>query len=32
LIAKRLRFMGEVVAILGKGVVTNENGLGVELE
>jgi len=32
LIAKRLRFMGKVVAKLGKGVATNENGLGVELE
>jgi hypothetical protein len=32
LIAKRLRFMGEVATKLSKGVATNENGLGVEFK
>jgi hypothetical protein len=29
---KRLKFMGEEVAKISKGVATNENEIGVELE
>jgi len=32
LVAKRLRFMVEEAARKGKGIITNRNELGVELE